>query len=103
MLDLLRNAFLLGLGMSTMTREKMNEFARKISEDIRISEEEGQKVVDELIEQIKNSRKNLDELVTKLINETLTKLNVPTRAEYNDLEQRVAKLQSMVENNQTGK
>lgn len=87
--------------MSSMTMEKMNEFAKKISDDVRISEEEGQKVIDELLEQIKNSRKSLNELITKLINETMIQLDVPTRAEFNDLERKFSELQNSIQSKQT--
>lgn len=100
MIDLLTNAILMGVGMSVMAKERLEELAIKISKDARLSEEEGQKVINELLEQIKKSRKNLDELVIKLINETLTQLNVPTRAEYNDLERRFSELQNSIHNKQ---
>jgi len=100
MIDLLKNVFLMGVGITSITKEKINEFTKKISEDARVSEDEGQKVITELLEQIKNSKKNMDELVIRLTCETLTKLDVPTRAEYNDLERRVSKLQSLTQDKQ---
>lgn len=100
MMDLLKNAILMGIGMSVMAKDKMEELAKKISKDTKFSEEEGQKVINELLEQIKISRKNMDELVIKLINETLTQLNVPTRAEYNELERRFSELQNSIHSKQ---
>jgi len=99
MMDLLTNAILMGAGMSVMAKEKLDELAVKISKDARLSKEEGQKVIDELLEQIKKSRKNMDELVAGLISETLAKLDMPTRAEYNELERRISELQNSMQNN----
>jgi len=100
MIDLLTNAILMGVGMSVMAKERLEELAIQISKDARLSEEEGQKVINELLDQIKKSRKNMDELVIKLINETLTKLDVPTRAEFKDLERRVLELQNLMQDKQ---
>jgi len=96
MVELLKNAVLIGIGMSAMAKEKIEELAARISGDGRFSEEEGQKVINELLEQIKNSRKNMDELIIRSINEALNRLDIPTRSEYNALEERFNELQKFL-------
>ena len=44
MLDLMKKAMLIGLGITSMTRDKVEQFAREISEDSKLSEEEGKKL-----------------------------------------------------------
>ncbi len=100
MVNLLKNVFFMGAGMTAMTKEKMDELARKLSEDAKVSEEEGQKVIAELFEQLKNSCKNMDEFAVKVTGEILTKLNVPTRAEYDNLERQVSELQKLIQDKQ---
>ena len=59
MLDLVKRGILMGIGISSLTKDKIEELAEKIIEESKLSEEEGRKLVEDLLKQSKEARKNL--------------------------------------------
>ena len=95
MLDIVRKTLLLGIGLAAMTRDKIEEVAKKIAEEDKLSEEEGRKLAEDLLNQSDEARKNLKEQVEKFVDSTLDKLNSPSRKDLQNLEERVAKLEKL--------
>ena len=95
MLDIVRKTLLLGIGLAAMTRDKVEEVAKKIAEEDKLSEEEGRKLAEDLLNQSDEARKNLKEQVEKFVDNTLDKLNSPSRKDLQNIEERVAKLEKL--------
>jgi len=95
MLDIVRKTLLLGIGLAAMTRDKIEEAAKKIAEEDKLSEEEGKKLADDLLKQSDEARKNLKDQVEKFVDKTLEKLNSPSRKDLQNLEERIEKLEKL--------
>jgi polyhydroxyalkanoate synthesis regulator phasin len=95
MLDIVRKTLLLGIGLAAMTRDKIEEVAKKIAEEDKLSEEEGRKLAEDLLNQSDEARKNLKEQVEKFVDNTLDKLKSQSRKDLQNLEERVAKLEKL--------
>jgi polyhydroxyalkanoate synthesis regulator phasin len=95
MLDLMKKAMLIGLGLTSMTRDKVEQFAKEISEDSKLSEEEGKKLVEEMVRQSDEARANMEKEVRGLVKKTMEKLNIPSRTEMRDLADRIEALEDL--------
>ncbi len=95
MLDLLRKSVLIGIGLAAMTKDKVEELAKKIAEENNLSEEEGRKLAQDLLKRSDEARENLKSQVEKLVKSTLEKLDIPSRADLQELEERIKKLEEL--------
>ena len=95
MLDIVRKTLLLGIGLAAMTRDKIEEAVKKIAEEDKLSEEEGRKLAEDLLKQSDEARKNLKDQVEKFVDNTLEKLNSPSRKDLQNLEERIKKLEKL--------
>jgi polyhydroxyalkanoate synthesis regulator phasin len=96
MLDLVRKGVLTGIGLASLTKDKVEELAEKIIEETKLSEEEGRKLVEDLLKQSEEARKNLEEEVKKTVGEAMEKLDIPSRKDLEDLKARIEKLEDQM-------
>jgi len=95
MRDIVRKSILLGIGLAALTRDKIEETAKKIAEEDNLTEEEGRKVAEDLLKQSDETKKNLKEQVEKFVDNAMEKLNSPSRKELQKLEERIEKLEKL--------
>ncbi len=93
MLDSLKKAALIGVGIVALTKEKIEEIAKDLVKKGEITEKEGKELVTDLLEKSKQARKELGTRVDGVIAETLKKLKIPTRQEVDELKERIARLE----------
>ena len=94
MFDLLKKTILTGIGIASMTKDKIEKLGKKISEESKLSTEEGKKFVNDLLKQSEKARENLEAQVQKLVKNALGKLDIPTHEDLNRLEKRIKKLEN---------
>ena len=95
MFDLLKKTILTGIGIASMTKDKIEELGKKISEESKLSAEEGKRLVQDLLKQSEKAKNNLEAQVQKLVKNALEKLDIPTRDDLNRLEKRIKKLENL--------
>lgn len=95
MFDLLKKTILTGIGIASMTKDKIEKLGKKISEESKLSTEEGKKFVNDLLKQSEKARENLEAQVQKLVKNALGKLDIPTHEDLNRLEKRIKKLENL--------
>lgn len=93
MLDLLRKSIYAAVGLAMVTREAAEEIGRKIAMEAKMSEIEGKRFIDELMKRTDEARSSLEKLVNEKIESALKKLNIPSRAELEDIKCRLSKLE----------
>ncbi len=95
MFDLLKKTILTGIGIASMTKDKIEKLGKKISEESKLTAEEGKKFVNDLLKQSEKARENLEAQVQKFVKNALEKLDIPTREDFNRLEKRIKKLENL--------
>ncbi|HCX73030.1 MAG TPA: hypothetical protein DHM37_04860 [Candidatus Cloacimonas sp.] len=95
MFDLLKKTMLTGIGIASMTKEKIEELGKKISEENKLTEKEGKRMVDDLLKQSEKAKEDLENQVQKLVKNALGKLDIPTREDLNRLEKRIKELENL--------
>jgi len=93
MKDLLKKTILIGAGLASITKDKIEEIANDLVKKGELTEKEGRDLIDDLFNKSKEARKDLEAKIEKLVDDILTKCNIPTRKEFQELKQRVAALE----------
>lgn len=94
MIDTLRKALYAGVGVAFLTRDKIEEIAKKLAEEAKLSESEGKKLVDEFLKKSDDAKSSLDKMVSSAVSAAFEKLDIPRRSELKALEERVKALEA---------
>jgi len=97
MLEFMKKAALIGVGLVALTGEKIEETVKEIVKKGELSEKEGKELVSELVEKSKQVRKEWGERVEKMVADTLQKLKIPSRKEIDELKERIGKIEQLLE------
>jgi polyhydroxyalkanoate synthesis regulator phasin len=82
------------VGLAFLTRDRIEELAKKLAEDAKLSEPEGRKLVDEFLRKGEDAKAAMDKIVASAVNSAFEKLDIPRRAELKALEERVKALEA---------
>ncbi len=93
MKDLLKKNLLIGLGLVSMTNTKLKEVGKKLAEESKLSKEEGEKFVDEVLKQAEDTKKSLEEQVAKIVEKTTAKMKLPCSSGFERVEGELKKIQ----------
>jgi len=93
MFDLLKKSVYAAIGVAVMTRETVEELGRKIANEAKLSESEGRQFVDELLKKSDETRAAMEKMVNETVASTLKKINVPSRTELENIENRLRVLE----------
>lgn len=93
MVDLLKKTLYVSLGILTMTKERVEELAKKVASEAKLSESEGKQFIDEVLKRSDEIKESIDKIVNEKTTLLLKTMNIPTRSEMNELELRVKKLE----------
>lgn len=93
MIELLKKGILTGIGLASLTREKIEEWGNEITKQGYVSENEGRELVAQLVEITERDRKNMESKIETAINRVLDKIDIVRKGDLNHLEQRIAILE----------
>jgi polyhydroxyalkanoate synthesis regulator phasin len=96
MLDVMKKMFLAGVGMTLLTKDKVEEMAREVAKSADLSREKGQELIDEAVVRAQKGREELNGLVARAVNDAVSKANLPTREDIAELHARLARLEQML-------
>ncbi len=99
MLEFIKKSIMAGAGLAMMTAEKTQEFFEEMVKKGEISEKEAKDAVSDLLEKSKQLRKDLEEKTEKSVTSVLQRLQVPSRAEVEELKARIEQLEKSREDN----
>lgn len=92
MFETLKKGLLMGLGTAFLTKEKIEALAKQAANEVKLSEEDGKRLLQTMLEQADNAKQMVKSEVQQQVERVLTSLNVPTRAEFEALEARLEAL-----------
>jgi polyhydroxyalkanoate synthesis regulator phasin len=94
MVEILKKAVLATVGITYLTKDKIEEVGKKILQDAHVNETEGRKFVDELVKKSAEAKSSLEKTVTDKIQAALHAMNLPTSKDINELKNRIAELEA---------
>jgi polyhydroxyalkanoate synthesis regulator phasin len=103
MIDLLKNTMFLGLGLASLTKEKIEEVAKELIKKGQLSEKEGKDFIEDLSKRSKEAGKEIKGKIEKGAADALKKMNLASRDELEELEKRIKKLEKELKKEKAAK
>jgi len=92
MIDLIKKIVFTGVGLTYLTKDKIEALGKEIVDQAKLSEKEGKELLDELMKKSEESKKEVASQVEKFVTDSLKKMNLATRDELLKLEKKVQRL-----------
>ena len=93
MFELIKKTMLAGVGLAAVTKDKVEELARELTEKGEMSEKEGKELIDELLKKSEQARKDLETKVEDTVRKVLEKMAVATKGDIDSLLERIKNLE----------
>ncbi|MBW6520804.1 MAG: phasin family protein [Desulfoarculaceae bacterium] len=93
MIELIKKAMLTGLGMASLTKDKIEEIGRDFIEQGKLSQQEGEKLMEELRARAEESKLEIKKQIEQRIEEILKKMDLVRKSDLDDLKQQIKELQ----------
>ncbi|MCP3888806.1 MAG: hypothetical protein GY702_08005 [Desulfobulbaceae bacterium] len=97
MIDLIKKAALTGIGVASLTTEKIEELSKELIVKGKMSEQEGQKFLQEMIRRADESKEALKTQTENLVNSALMKVQFAKSEDIELLKKEVEKLRTEID------
>ena len=89
MFDIIKKTMLTGIGLAVMTKEKAEKFANDLAETGEMSEKEGKKLVDDLLKNSEEIKKDLEAKVEGMVQKALEKVDLASKKDIKRIEEKI--------------
>jgi polyhydroxyalkanoate synthesis regulator phasin len=97
MAGLVEKSMLLGLGVLTLTRDKVKQFVDKMVEEGEVKPEEAPSIIDKLVTRGEEEREEIRKLVHQELEKVRASLPLVSRKDIEDLSRKIDELAAKVE------
>jgi polyhydroxyalkanoate synthesis regulator phasin len=94
--NLIKKVLYTGVGIVAATTERLQNSIDELVEKGKISEEEGKKVVDDVVKNAENQRPQFETRFKKIVDSAFDKLNLPQEDSFLRMEKRIKSLEVKV-------
>jgi polyhydroxyalkanoate synthesis regulator phasin len=92
--ETLKKTLYAGVGMAFLTREKIEEMAKKMADEAKLGESEGKKFIDEILKKSEEAKSSLQRAVDAGVAAALERMNVARDRDLKALDARVKALEA---------
>ncbi len=96
MSEMFRKMGLFGIGVISLTQEKLEEFTQEMIKKGEMSREEGKKFVREVLSEQEKQIKDVEDKINKKVKETFEKSGVVMKSDIEALERKIEELEKTV-------
>ncbi len=96
MTDVIKKAILTGVGLASLTADKIKETVDELKEKGNLSEKEGRELAENLLKQSDQTQKDLEKRVQKEIAKVLGKLDLASKSDIKKLSAQLRKIEKAV-------
>ncbi|HII90858.1 MAG TPA: phasin family protein [Methanosarcina sp.] len=97
MKESVRKLGLIGAGLWAITEDKVNDLVKEHIDKGDISKEEGKKAIQDMLEERKKQKLDLEKKISEKIQESISKTDVFTRKDMHELESRIETLEDEIQ------
>ena len=90
--EFIKKTMLTGIGVALKTQAEFEEMTKSFIEKSRMTEEEGKKFVDEMMDKYQESKVSMESQIEKSVKKVLQSADIASSKELNALKEEVAKL-----------
>ena len=92
MVDLIKKALYTGVGLAVLTKEKAEELVKELTQQAKLSEQEGKELFEGLLKQSEQARNDFQDKVDEAVLTVVKRLNLATKDEVESLKAKVEEL-----------
>ena len=92
MIDVLKKGMLKGIGMGLLAKEELDDLGRELTRKSQMSEQEGQKFIDELRQKYEEAQDRLEQRMETAVRKVLKKANLVSADEVSALQKEIQSL-----------
>jgi polyhydroxyalkanoate synthesis regulator phasin len=97
MVDLIKKALYTGVGLAVLTKEKAEEIVKDLTQQAKLSEQEGKELFEGLLKQSEQARNDFQAKIDEAVLTVVKRLNLATKDEVASLKAKVEELASKIE------
>ena len=100
MFDFLKKTYLFGLGLASLTKEKVEELVDDMITRGEVAEKDRSKIIEDMINRVQEEQEKLFKTVRNYVKKAVHDMGLPTRDEYLELQKRVEELENKLQTKQ---
>jgi len=93
MLDIIKKSIYLGLGATTVTKDKIETLIDELVEKGQLTKDDKPKVVQDILHKIEKEEKEIKTKIDSTVKETMNKIGIVAKSDYDILLKRVEELE----------
>jgi polyhydroxyalkanoate synthesis regulator phasin len=97
MIELVKKAMFTGIGMMSLTKDKVEEVAQDFIEKGKMSKQEGEKFVSDLLKRSEESKKDLKKQVEESVSGMMGKMDIASKSDVAALREELAEIKAKLE------
>ncbi|HKJ65789.1 MAG TPA: hypothetical protein VJ969_10320 [Desulfopila sp.] len=101
MKELFKKSMLAGLGLVVVSKDKIEESIREMIEKGNISEQEGRKLVQEMIGNAEKAKGDFEKMVDRYIDKALSRMDIVKKSDLQELQDSIADIQQRLDTEQS--
>lgn len=94
MIDLFKKTLYTGFGMASLTRDAAGDLARTMAEQLKLSKEEGEKLVSEMMDKSETAKDDLKKNIQSICQDVLSKAEIPLQKDVDELKKEIEALKN---------
>ncbi len=98
MIELIKKTMMAGIGLALKTRDEVEELARDLTKKGAMSEQEGRKFLDELLQRYDEAKDKLEDRLEETVKKILKKADIVTGEELKALKKEIRELKKAISN-----
>ena len=96
MLKLVKKSAFISLGLAAMSATAVRRYGQKLAKEGKLSEEEGHKLVEDLLKQSKKSKADLKANINKSVKESVSEMDLATSSDIKKVNTRLTKIEKAI-------
>ena len=97
MIDLIKKTMLTGIGAVALTKEKIEEIAQEFVDRGKLSEQEGEKIVKDMLDKTEESKEQFRKQTEQIVETTLGKMQLARASDIKKLRAEISSLKKKIE------
>ena len=93
MFDLIKKTMLTGVGLASMTKDRIEELVEELTKKGELTVKEGKELLDDLLKKSEKAKKDLEIQIEKTVKDTMKRMNLADAEELSKVMKRVKKLE----------
>jgi len=96
MIDLIKKTLLTGIGVAALTKDRIEDLAKELIVKGKMTEQEGEKLVQEVLDRAEESRENLKTQTEELVEKSIAKMKLARVEDIDALKGEIEKLRKEI-------